>query len=65
MHRQMSMVAYLNDEYEGGELEFINFDLKIKPQKGSVILFPSAFPYAHIAHPVDIGTKYAMVTWFS
>jgi Rps23 Pro-64 3,4-dihydroxylase Tpa1-like proline 4-hydroxylase len=62
--RQMSMVAYLNDEYEGGELEFPYFDCKIKPTAGSVIFFPSSYAYSHIAHPVTNGIKYSMVTWF-
>lgn len=61
--RIVSAICYLNDDYEGGELEFPNFNVKIKPQAGMLILFPSAFPYAHIAHPITAGTKYALVTW--
>ena len=61
--RSVSAICYLNDDYEGGELEFVNFKLKIKPQAGMMILFPSNFAYMHIAHPVTSGTKYAMVTW--
>lgn len=62
--RVLSMVAFLNDDYVGGELEFPHFELKITPQKGSVVLFPSSYPYAHIAHPVTTGVKYSLVTWF-
>ena len=40
-----------------------NFDIKIKPQPGMLILFPSNFAYTHIAHPVTSGSKYALVTW--
>ena len=61
--RHISCLLYLNDDYEGGELEFPNFKIKIKPQKGMLILFPSNFAYSHIAHPVTAGTKYAFVTW--
>jgi len=61
--RAISALIYLNDDFEGGETEFINFDLKIKPQKGMLILFPSNFAYSHVAHPVTSGTKYALVTW--
>jgi len=61
--RSISAVFYLNDDYEGGEIEFVNFNIKIKPKAGSLILFPSNYPYAHIAHPVTGGTKYAIVTW--
>lgn len=61
--RTVSAICYLNDDYEGGELEFVNFKLKIKPQAGMLILFPSSFAYAHVAHPIVSGTKYAIVTW--
>lgn len=62
--RVFSLVACLGAPESGGELEFVNFDLKISPEEGDVILFPSNFPYMHIAHPVTSGTKYSMVTWF-
>lgn len=61
--RVISAICYLNDNYAGGELEFTNFDIKIKPQAGMLILFPSNFAYQHIAHPVTDGSKYALVTW--
>jgi hypothetical protein len=61
--RSISAVVYLNDDYEGGEIEFPNFKIKLKPEKGMLILFPSNYAYAHIAHPVTKGTKYSLVTW--
>jgi len=61
--RVISAILYLNDDYEGGEIEFVNFNLKIKPKPGMLILFPSNYAYAHIAHPVTSGKKYAIVTW--
>jgi hypothetical protein len=61
--RSISAILYLNDNYLGGEIEFTNFNLKIKPEAGSLLLFPSNYAYSHIAHPVIEGTKYAIVTW--
>lgn len=61
--RAVSAIVYLNDNFNGGEIEFPNFSVKIKPQAGMLILFPSNYAYAHIAHPVTAGTKYALVTW--
>lgn len=61
--RSISAICYLNDDYEGGEIEFVNFNVKIKPEPGMLILFPSNYAYTHIAHPVTDGTKYAIVTW--
>jgi hypothetical protein len=63
--RVLSLVACLgSDDFSGGELEFNNFDLQIKLNKNDLILFPSNFPYTHIAHPVHSGVKYSLVTWF-
>ena len=61
--RAVSAICYLNNNYEGGDLEFVNFKLKIKPEPGMLVLFPSSYAYAHIAHPIISGTKYAIVTW--
>jgi Rps23 Pro-64 3,4-dihydroxylase Tpa1-like proline 4-hydroxylase len=61
--RCISAICYLNDNYAGGEIEFVNFNVKIKPKAGSMILFPSNYAYKHIAHPVTSGIKYALVTW--
>jgi len=61
--RIISALCYLNDDYEGGEIEFVNFKVKIKPQPGMLILFPSNYAYMHIAHPITAGTKYSLVTW--
>ena len=63
--RVISAVCYLNDDYEGGEIEFPHFGIKIKPEAGMLILFPSNFAYTHIAHPVSSGTKYNLVTWIT
>lgn len=62
--RVLSMVASFGEAEEGGELEFPYFNLKIKLEKNSLLLFPSNFPYTHIAHPVENGFKYSLVTWF-
>ena len=61
--RCVSPILYLNDDYEGGEIEFVNFGLKIKPTPGMMVLFPANYAYRHIAHPVKSGTKFAMVTF--
>lgn len=66
--RVFSIVAFVNDDFEGGELEFPLFDVSVKPKAGSAVLFPSNFPYFHFARPVgtanNTDTKYSLVTWF-
>jgi hypothetical protein len=58
----VSLVAYINDDYEGGELSFRLQDKIIKPQAGDLYVFPSNFMYPHRAMPVHSGTKYSIVT---
>lgn len=54
----LSVVLYLNENYEGGELYFKNQNIKIKPEAGSLIAFPSTDPYFHESLPVTSGIKY-------
>jgi predicted 2-oxoglutarate/Fe(II)-dependent dioxygenase YbiX len=54
----MSAVVYLNDDYEGGELRFPEQDVTIKPEAGSIIVFPSVEPFYHQSMPLKTGTKY-------
>jgi hypothetical protein len=57
-----SLVCYLNDDYEGGEIYFKNQDIKIKPKAGSLVLFPSVHPYLHESLPVTKGNKIMFTT---
>jgi hypothetical protein len=58
----LSLVAYPNDDYEGGELFFRLQNLKVKADAGDLFIFPSNFMYPHQAMPVTSGTKYSIVT---
>lgn len=58
----VSLVAYPNDDYEGGELFFRLQNIKAKARAGDVFIFPSNFMYPHRAMPVTSGTKHSMVT---
>lgn len=61
----ISGVLYLNDDHEGGELEFPNHNIKVKPSAGSMIIFPSVDPYTHDPKIVLSGEKYMVpVFWF-
>jgi hypothetical protein len=57
----VSVVAYLNDNYEGGEIYFPRFDLTIKPKQGDIVVFPSTYVYEHASLPMKSGTKYSIV----
>lgn len=63
MDRDVSFLFYLNDQYGGGELEFYDLGLTIKPKKGMMIAFPSYKEFAHKVHPVTWGHRYSLVSW--
>lgn len=58
----VSLVAYPNEDYEGGELFFRLQNVQAKARAGDVFIFPSNFMYPHRAMPVKSGVKYSMVT---
>jgi hypothetical protein len=58
----VSLVAYPNDEYDGGELVFPKLNLSIKPKAGDLYIFPSTYLFSHLAAPVTSGRKYSIVT---
>ena len=61
--RDVSFLFYLNSEFGGGELEFPELGLTIKPKKGMMIAFPSYKEYVHKVHPVTWGHRYTLVSW--
>lgn len=57
----ISVVVYLNENFEGGELYFPRFDLKYKPKTGDIVIFPSTYIYEHASEDMISGTKYSVV----
>jgi predicted 2-oxoglutarate/Fe(II)-dependent dioxygenase YbiX len=64
-HPVISGVMYLNDNYDGGEIDFPNQKLSIKPKAGSIIIFPSTDPYVHHPKKINSGNKYMVpLFWY-
>ena len=60
-HRQISVILYLTDDFEGGETSFIHCNLK--PKKGEAIIFPANWCFVHSGNHVRKGKKRIAVTW--
>ena len=60
--RKISILIYLNDDFEGGCTEFINN--KYKPKPGYGLIFPSNWCYPHTGAKVISGKKRIIVTWY-
>ena len=54
---EYSFVVYLNDNYVGGEIYWENQGVQVKPEAGSIVLFPSKEPYFHGVTSVTEGNK--------
>jgi prolyl 4-hydroxylase len=70
--RILTFFMYLNDVEEGGETDFPQLGITVKPKKGQALLWPNVYmrnPDArdgrtmHQALPVKKGVKYAANLW--
>jgi len=61
--RSFVIQVYLNDEFDGGETEFLYQNLREEAVTGDVIIFPAGFTHTHRGNPPIGGTKYIATTW--
>lgn len=61
--RFLTYMVYLNDIEEGGETEFLYQRTRLKPQKGTIVLFPTYYTHVHRGNPPLKGIKYAITGW--
>lgn len=63
--RRVSLTYYLNDDYEGGDVEFKRHGLRFKAAKNQLLIFPSNYIFNHEVHPVTDGLRYVIVQWMA
>lgn len=56
--RLVVAMVYLNDVEEGGETAFYHQELKVKPEKGDMVIFPPYFTHMHKGMPPISNDKY-------
>jgi|TARA_B110000977_G_C11000175_1_gene463478 hypothetical protein len=61
--RILSYIVYLNDVVEGGETEFIYQHKRVKPETGTVVIWPAGFTHTHRGNPPLSNSKYIMTGW--
>jgi hypothetical protein len=55
-------IVYLNDDYLGGEFFFKNKEIYIRPEPGSLLIFPGNAEFEHGVTPVEQGPiRYVLV----
>lgn len=62
---EYAALTYLNDDFEGGEIYFPEYDIEIKPKTGQLVFFPGSSFYTHGVRPITSGTRYAIMTFFT
>ena len=72
--RMLTGVLYFNTQGEGflgGDIEFpylrdtvTGKSLKVAPESGTLVVFPSNFSFSHVVHPVTSGTRVCAVKFF-
>lgn len=63
IERDVSILMYLNDDYEGGQIEFTKLGITLRPKVGMLLAFPSYLEFEHKVHPVTRGVRYNIVSW--
>ena len=61
--RLVAWTAYMNDEFEAGETEFLYQQYRYKPRKGDLMIFPAGFTHTHRGNPPIGGDKYIITGW--
>jgi hypothetical protein len=63
--RHLVFMTYLNDVNDGGETEFYHQKLKVKPEKGLTLIWPSDWTFTHRGVTSKTEEKYIVTGWFS
>ena len=61
--RILTWTIYLNDDFTGGETEFLHKNMRITPKKGTLAIFPANYTHTHRGNPPLTGEKYIMTSW--
>tara|TARA_R110000868_G_scaffold9000_10_gene45703 strand:+ start:49937 stop:50581 length:645 start_codon:yes stop_codon:yes gene_type:complete len=58
-------MMYLNEDFEGGNTEFMHQELAVKPEAGKLLIWPASYTHNHRAAANLVGTKWIATGWFS
>ena len=62
-NRILAFSVYLNDVAEGGETEFLYQKCRFKPEKNTLLVWPSQFTHIHRGNPPLSNDKYIITGW--
>ena len=62
--RHLVWMTYLNNIEKGGETEWHYQNLKIKPEKGLTVIWPTDWTHTHRGHTTIDENKYIITGWY-
>jgi predicted 2-oxoglutarate/Fe(II)-dependent dioxygenase YbiX len=62
-NRDLSIIFYLNNDFEGGDFIFPELKIRIRPEPGMMVCFPSNHHYSHGVEKITKGKRYSIVSW--
>ena len=62
--RKLGFSLFLNDDYEGGETEFLYYKKRIQPEAGTLLIWPAGLTHCHRGGMVVEGTKFVITGWY-
>ena len=63
--RILVWMVYLNDNFEGGETEFLYYNKRVQPEQGKLLIWPAGLTHCHRGGLVTKGNKYVVTGWFN
>ena len=61
--RMLVWMLYLNDDFEGGETEFLYQKKRLQPSPGTIVIWPAQWTHQHRGNMVLSGNKYIITGW--
>jgi len=62
-NRVSAWMIYLNDDFTGGETEFLYQHKRVEPEQGKLLIWPAAYTHVHRGNTPLEGTKYILTGW--
>ena len=62
-NRHLTALLYLDDDYEGGNLTFPEYNIAMRPSIGQLVAFPSNRYFSHGVEPLISGERHVLVFW--
>lgn len=62
---EVTALLYLTEDFDGGHLEFPDYNLSIKPRTGQLVMFPSGHQYLHRVTEVTRGERIYCTLFFT